>query len=74
MHVRVSNKQRRYAPFGPGASIGGDEFERDDKGKHPNLRDEADKEALVNLFRDPGPEEELKDEEDIGWDLVTILK
>lgn len=77
MHVRIPNKQRRYAPFGPGASIGGDEFKRDDKGEHPNLRDEADEadeEALVNLFRDPGPKEELKGEEDIGWDLATILE
>ena len=74
MHVRVPNKQRRHAPFGPGAGIGGDEFEREDEGEHPNLRDEADEEALVNLFRDPGPEEELKDEEDIGWDLAIILE
>jgi hypothetical protein len=28
------------------------------------LADEADKDALINFFRKPGPEEQLQDEED----------
>jgi hypothetical protein len=33
------------------------------------LRDQSDKEALTEALRKPGPEEELKNEEDIGRDL-----
>ena len=47
----------------------GKEFNRDEEGHGPDLREQADEKALVELLGEPGPEKELADEENICRDL-----
>jgi hypothetical protein len=36
------------------------------------LGEYADEEALIEAFGEPGPEEELENEEDVGGDLIVV--
>lgn len=59
-------------PARPGRSIGRDGFQCNEERKSPYLRDKTHEEAVVDFFRDPGPEKELNDEYDVSGDLFAI--
>lgn len=70
MHIRVSNNQRRECEANPirmrkGYGQGLQCYEQWD---NPYLTHEPYKEPLIDLFRQPGPEEELEDEKNARWD------
>ena len=68
MDVRGPDQQGAQSPLDPRPRAVGDGLERDEDGQRPDLADEAGQEALVRLLRDPGPEEQLRDEEHVGGD------
>lgn len=70
--VGVADEQGREDPAGPGGCGFGEEFEGDEEGEGPDLGEEADEEALVELFAEPGPEEELADEDGVCGDLGVL--
>lgn len=67
--VGVADDEGGYDPAGPGGDVFGDDFEGDEEGEEPDLGAEADEEALVDALGEPGPEEELEDEDGVGGDL-----
>ena len=66
MHVRRPNQERAQSPLDPRPRVRRDRLERNQDRERPELAHETDEEALVRLLRDPGPEEQLQDEEHVG--------
>ncbi|KAH9810122.1 hypothetical protein Tdes44962_MAKER01096 [Teratosphaeria destructans] len=72
MDVRESDQEDRAGVFAPVRGGSGDDFEGDEEREGPELAEDAEEEALVELFGEPGPEEELDDEEDVGGDCEEV--
>lgn len=72
MDVGRADEQDRQGVLAPVARVSGDELEGDEDGERPDLRGETKEEALVDLLREPGPEEQLDDEENVGWNAEQV--
>jgi hypothetical protein len=69
VYVGVADQEGSDRPARPRAYGLGYELEGEDERKRPNLGAKGDKKTFVEFLREPGPEEELQNEENIGWDL-----
>lgn len=72
MDVWVTDNEGRECPTRPVRGRLGEELQGNEEWEHPDLGDQADKEALVDPLRQPGPKEELDDKEDICRDLMIV--
>ena len=72
MYVWVADNQCRYSPSSPVRCIRRNGDECDYEWQCPKLAEEPEKEALVYPLGEPGPEEELDDEEDVGRDCEKV--
>jgi hypothetical protein len=70
--VGRSDEEDRERVAAPAACPRAKEFEDDQEGKTPKLGGEAGEKALVGFLGEPGPEEEVDDEENIGGDGEEI--
>ena len=68
MHVGRAHEQRAERPLDPRARVSGNGLQGHEDWQRPDLAHEARQEALVRLFGDPGPPEQLRDEEHGGGD------
>lgn len=68
MNIRITNQQGTDGVPSPGIGRSGHDFQGNDKGQHVELAEEDDQEPVVDLLANPGPEDELDKEEDVGWD------
>lgn len=68
MHIRGADQEGGKRELGPARGGVGDEFEGDQTRETPELGDQADEEALVEAFAEPGDLEQVDDEEEVGGD------
>lgn len=68
MNVRITDQKGTDGVPSPVTGTSGHDFQGDNQGKHVELTEEHDQEPVVDLLTDPGPEDELDEEEDVGRD------
>jgi len=72
VHVRIADDERRYGvtcPVGCAFRYGD---ESNEERKRPELAQEAKYESLVDAFGKPGPEQKLKDEQNVCRDCKQV--
>jgi hypothetical protein len=70
--VGRADEEDREHVAAPAVCARAEEFEDDQEGETPKLGGEAGEEALVGFLGEPGPEEEIDDEENVGGDGEEI--
>ena len=68
MHVGRAHEQRAERPLDPRPRAPRNSLQRHQHRQRPDLAHEARQEALVRFFGNPGPPEQLGDEEHVGGD------
>lgn len=67
----MTDEERTQDPFDPVACCTWEDFEGDQQRKCPNLADESDEEALLDLLRQPCPEEQLANEKNVSAGRIS---
>lgn len=68
MDIRRSDQKHQDNPSTPSTGIRRENFKRNKQDQAPYFCDDTQKHTLVEPLRDPCPEQQVEDEQDVRWD------